>query len=546
MPQPDEFTRQFARLVWLAVHHPATLDAQKAALRSAIAETRSGRRAIEFTDLNHAVAEGVRLVPPPMELPWLTELALRMGAHSVGGVDVAASAKAADLLGLTRVLASAAVQGDDGANFDARIVTLAPTTVAVRLGREGFVRGSLPLVTTGVDSVLSRNTPTFTRSILEPVSGQRLGIQSSTPSPQPALGQNSPRTTSGTGDDTGRMIEAAFATSGSPANLRALLAQLQKEPSLEVLSPVLDELVHQAEDYARGGLWSGVADVVGGMLARDTTTGDPNLKRILGIHLRRLTKPGVIRGLSQHVVRHREAGEVVHEFLARAGVDGAEVLVDLLVTADQPAERRAYREAILHCPAAGPTLVHLLEDPRWYVVRNVVELIAELSVPDAELRVAHALRHADARVRRSAAAALGKLASPRALHALQRALGDDTPAVRLQAVLGLSLARNPRSVPSLVQALDREEDPDVQNALLAALGNHATEEAVDRLLVAVQPGSLLNRKPGPLRLAAASALAAAGTPDALAAVRGLLKDRDRDVKAAAERLLATRTEPVGS
>jgi HEAT repeat protein len=100
-------------------------------------------------------------------------------------------------------------------------------------------------------------------------------------------------------------------------------------------------------------------------------------------------------------------------------------------------------------------------------------------------------------------------------------------------------------VPALLQALEREGDPDIQHALLAALGAHPTDAAVERLAQAAHPGSLLHRKPTPFRLAAVNALGDAATPAAVSALRGMQGDRDRDVRAAVERSLAAQAQGAG-
>ena len=80
----------------------------------------------------------------------------------------------------------------------------------------------------------------------------------------------------------------------------------------------------------------------------------------------------------------------------------------------------------------------------------------------------------------------------------------------------------------------------MQHAMRSALGNHPTPESVDRLTQAARSGGLLNRKPLAYRLEAIEALSVAGTYAALASLRALLSDRDRDVRSTAERLLASR------
>jgi HEAT repeat protein len=180
-------------------------------------------------------------------------------------------------------------------------------------------------------------------------------------------------------------------------------------------------------------------------------------------------------------------------------------------------------------------LLHLLSDDRWYVVRNAASLLGELGCVEADRRLAELMAHRESRVRQAVAVALGKLGTSRTVLALLQALNDASPDVRLQASLAIASARNSRTVPWIIEALDHEQDPDVQAALLSALGAAPTEDGVARLVRAAEAGGMLVRKPAALRLRAIEALSEAGTPSARHALQGLLSDRDREIRAAVER-----------
>jgi HEAT repeat protein len=130
--------------------------------------------------------------------------------------------------------------------------------------------------------------------------------------------------------------------------------------------------------------------------------------------------------------------------------------------------------------------------------------------------------------------ALGKLGTSRSLLALLQGLTDASPDVRLQAVWAIASAKNPRAVPWIIEALDHEQDPGVQSALLSALGAVPTEDGVARLVRAAEAGGMLVRKPTALRRRAVEALAEAGTPSARHALQSLLTDRDREIRTAVE------------
>jgi len=548
-PTPSQrfvFTREFAQLVWLLVYRSVSTDEQKRALRAVVSQLRDGSRSVSLAELNRSIAEAARLEPTPGELPWLSELATRMAAHSVSNLDFASPPRAADVLGVARVLASAAVHGDEGTNFDARALALGLTTVTMQLGRAGFVRRATPFASPAITRRMPGAPPARTPTIGSLViadgahaapspDGHEMGIgapRESVPRSMEASGS------SGAGDQAG-MLERAFTRSGRGTGLEDLFDRLD-EPDLpaDSVPALLEELSRAAEDFARDGLWAGCAEVMRRMVVRERDVTDPDAKRAFVIHLRRLCKPGMLRGLAQLMTRQRDLRDDIEQVLVRAGSGGADILTELLVGSNLASERRVYRSAIVKCPAAVEPLLHLMDDHRWYVVRNATELLGELREARAEPRVLLAARHADARVRRAAATALARLGTTRGHHTLQQLLGDANAAVRLQAVHALASARLPRAVPALLQALEREEDAELQLALLGALGAHPTDAAVERLTEAAQPGGFLSRRPAAYRVAAIDALADAGTHAALAALRALQGDRERLVREAVERALS--------
>lgn len=74
-----------------------------------------------------------------------------------------------------------------------------------------------------------------------------------------------------------------------------------------------------------------------------------------------------------------------------------------------------------------------LQDPRWYVVRNVVHIFRQIGSPLAEQYIVQTLRHEDPRVRREAIRALGELKIPSTLGVLKGCLNDQDATNRAHA-----------------------------------------------------------------------------------------------------------------
>ena len=198
-------------------------------------------------------------------------------------------------------------------------------------------------------------------------------------------------------------------------------------------------------------------------------------------------------------------------------------------------------DALVELKRGVPTLIYLLGDGRWYVVRNAAELLGEMRAAEAEQGLAWLLTHSDTRVRQSATAALAKLETPGSRVALRNAIKDESRDVRMNATLALAGIKERGSVAVIVRALADELDPDVQRTLMAALVRIGTPEAVQRLVEVAEPAAgLFRKKSTPLRVAALEALAESKAPDAVAAIQALTRDKEREVREAATRALAPR------
>jgi HEAT repeat protein len=518
---PPNFTREFARLVWLLVHRATSIDEQKAALRGALGAAQSHGHTIAHTDLSGRVLDGTSLPLPPPWLSWLSELATRMSSHSVRAFEVMPKPKAAEILGLARALAAEGVRGDHGAAFDTRIRSLNPESVTIHLGRDGFVRHATPPV-----AMRAHGSP-LART---PVNGA-VAIVAERAVPKPAPAPTPPQ------DEQSSMVTRAFSRTSLHRRLDDLLMRLRGDLGLDA-SAILDEVARYGEERAREGNWMEVVDVIAKLLEREATVTNPDVKRAFGIQYRRLSTPVVLRGLAELLPYEREVRDTLLAFFRRVGDPAADLLVDLLTAAESSTERRAYRDAIVQCPAAGLPLIHQLRHPEWYVVRNAAELLGEMNLVDADVALIATLEHPDARVRQAATLALIRLGTPKAVHTIVRALDDPESSVRLKAVRGLASIDSPRAVPALLAALDTEKETDLQQAILGALGKQGTPEAVERLAREARPSGLLRRKrPQGVRLAAVAALGEVATEEARSALRGLEKDSDREVSALAARLL---------
>ncbi len=226
--------------------------------------------------------------------------------------------------------------------------------------------------------------------------------------------------------------------------------------------------------------------------------------------------------LRAHQAALAAAIEAWTEPVVRAAVDGAladaapvlrfvteravPALLHRLGEAGSLEERRRCFGALLDAAGGVGPLLPALQDPRWYVVRNVALALGELRDPAAVRPLARCLTGGgDPRVRAAAAEALERLDTPAATHALLPAVRDAEAAVRLVAARAAGRARAqqvPLRVEMLAARLRVEPDLPVAAELLstlaalAALGDREAAAAVVRVAAsreATSHGELLAR-----------------------------------------------------
>lgn len=336
------------------------------------------------------------------------------------------------------------------------------------------------------------------------------------------------------GESQAMMQVQLMRVAGRDESVPNLLGRVDQAARSASPGSIIDDIARSAEDLATQGKWHEVVQVMERMHHLHGGLHEGDVKRAFMMGIRRLQRPTMLQGVARLLATHRDAREACTRLLKLAGEAGADVLIDNLIGSEVGSERRLYLEALQQCPAAGNSLLHLLSDERWYVVRNAASLLGEMGHTEADKRLVELMSHRETRVRQAVAAALGKLGTSRSLLALLQGLNDTSPDVRVQAVWAIAAARNPRAIPWLIEALDHEHDGAVQSALIAALGAVPTEDGVARLVRAAEAGGILIRKPTAMRLHAIEALADAGTPSARQALQQLLHDRDREIRAAVE------------
>jgi HEAT repeat protein len=513
------FARHFARLVWLLAHEPSNTDEQKAALRALATVAREGfvmlgARAGDLTANGTSVSSALSGVP---------DVVARLAAHGGKAIEIDRNATATDIIGMARQLVGVAP------------ITSAPGAT-VRYG------GGTPAPTIKVipDPDPAQPLPAFD---FGEVLDDPLGAELERPNTPGAAGSAAPPAPR---RDRGGMFDHFSAARSSSISTPDLLARLDAESVSGQLIELLDALASRAEEAMGTNRAAVATEIFYRVVRRERDAQEFDVKRAFVLTVKRLMKPALLKAVVSDLSRTPEEHAHAKLVLARAGEDGADVLIEQLVAEEGRKARLVYFDVLVQLQAGVPTLLHMLGDARWYVARNAAAILGEMQAREAEKPLAALLTHDDERVRHAAMVALMRLGTPRTLPTIQEGLRDGAPQIRMQAAAALVGRREANITSLLLRALDDERDDEVSASFLLALGRIGTADAVARLVATAQPDrGLFRKKPVGLRVAAVQGLAESRSPDALEALRELQGDKDEDVRATAVYALGLRGKPAG-
>src|SRR5256714_3825874 len=231
----------------------------------------------------------------------------------------------------------------------------------------------------------------------------------------------------------------------------------------------------------------------------------------------RLATADVVRQLA---TRDPVDFKTLERLVPRVGVAAAAPLLDALAAAEARGVRRGLLAQLAKMgPEIAAIVVERLKDARWYVTRNMLALLEELSPLPSGFSAAAYLGHPDARVRWQAVKVQVKLPDERD-EALAVGLQDHDPrTLRLALGLAVALQSCPDSAVSVLagRATDRALPPDVRTLAVRALGHARARAALEALLRLASAGrTLFGREKlppqSPELLAALAGVATGGHP----------------------------------
>lgn len=254
---------------------------------------------------------------------------------------------------------------------------------------------------------------------------------------------------------------------------------------------------------------------------------------------RAMVTPGVASRIAARLggAREEERREELIEVSEAIGHEMAVAISDALSDTTDRFARRTFMEAMVSMGEAGERVAEeMVEDSRWFVVRNGVAILGEVGGERAVELITFSLAHTDARVRREALMALAKVGGEDAGMLVYGMIEDPDPDVRMAAAMAAGALKVERALKPLLGLLESETEDDVVAGILRALGQLGDPGAVSAIEKQAV-GSFFSRPPADVRIAAYRALHHIGTPHAKSLLEDALEDKDPEVRTAVRHLM---------
>jgi len=309
----------------------------------------------------------------------------------------------------------------------------------------------------------------------------------------------------------GREYEAEHSASTVTTALgvaRAYLSASASEDDTAELGRFLPRVLRQAVAHGR---WLEARETL--LMLRHTGTQEWSAETFVQELLQPISIAGAVELLD------RQDTPVVLEFIALArelGEPAVDWLNLVLAESQDKRHRRQITDAIADLCRANPErLAPWISDPRWFVVRNVVQILGEIGGTGVVSLLRSGSRHPDIRVRQDVVAALASVELKHARPVLLKMLEGADARIFSAVLHQLSGERDPATARFLLQML---QDPDFEQrpveekrAVHLALSSVASDEVVSDLEAELHKGNWFGGGPDDQRRAIARILARIGT-----------------------------------
>lgn len=241
---------------------------------------------------------------------------------------------------------------------------------------------------------------------------------------------------------------------------RAMLEEEQANPLADVIAILSAVLVGGREPSLFHDFSAIMAKLAGDMLLLgeisqalqlirflDTLQGDPAVGPEQQQRVRELL-PGILSEGAVQVLQQvidssdRVAHKELRELLLIFGVPSLASIAELLGRVEKLKMRKVIIEVMVELGRDDPEVfAPFLADPRWYLVRNIVLILALVGSPEALKMIIGLISHREARIRKEVLGYLERASDPKAKAYILKFLRDESSGLRIKALQLLARER---------------------------------------------------------------------------------------------------------
>jgi hypothetical protein len=240
--------------------------------------------------------------------------------------------------------------------------------------------------------------------------------------------------------------------------------------------------------------------------------------------------------------------EEIHNYLILLQRNAIKPLVRLLGERQKSKTRRVICDALSEIGKNAPELfVPYMDDPRWYLVRNITYILGRVGKEESLPYIQKAFNHKEPRVRREAIQALGLIGGAKAVGLLVKCLKDEDSRIRTTAALNLGKVGKKAALEPLLEIVlskdfQKRGSEEIKGFFDAIGIMGSSRESILVLRQLLERKSWLGRgKTDEVRVGAAQALASIGTPEVMAILESGKDSKDESIRNACLQALKSKT-----
>jgi HEAT repeat protein len=150
--------------------------------------------------------------------------------------------------------------------------------------------------------------------------------------------------------------------------------------------------------------------------------------------------------------------ETVYLILGHLGEKAAPAAIQRICAAGNIHARKALATALVRIgKPAVPSLLAMLNDARWYVVRGMLTILGEIRCKECVQTLRTTIYHDDDRVRKEAIRSLTKIGGPEAAEILIELLHDKDPSIVRQVIFSLGILKSDKALGPLLDIIKKRD-----------------------------------------------------------------------------------------